>query len=263
MADWNRVTRQGNVLDRRGARVGGIGAFGVLAVLGIGMLFGADPLALLGQLQQQGMLDEGAVQNAGEFEGVDSYEDFARRVLGSLDGYWAQRVDGYEPATLVLFRERTESSCGGAWSVAGPHYCPVDRRIYLDERFFEELETRLGAGGGDVAQAYVIGHEAGHHVQTLLGMVEGDAAESSIGVELAADCLAGAWLGSLKDDGVVEEGEILEAVDAAEAVGDDNIQRRTEGTIRPETWTHGSSADRKDAVLRGFSHPDDPSVCLG
>ncbi len=263
MANWNRITQHGNVVDRRGAAIGGLGIVGTLAVLGIGMLFGVDPLELLGQLDQQGVLDTGAVQNTGEFEGVDAYEDFSGRVLGSIDAYWSGHIDGYEPATLVLFRERTSSSCGGAVSMAGPHYCPLDRNIYLDERFFEELETRLGAAGGDVAEAYVIAHEAGHHVQNLLGMIsENESASASIETELAADCLGGAWLGSLRSEGVFEENEIREAVDAAAAVGDDNIQRRTEGVVQPETWTHGSSAERTEAVLLGYGSADDPSVCF-
>ena len=261
MADWNRITRQGNVEDRRGMRTGGLGILGVIAVLGIGTLLGADPLELLGALERQGALaPAGSQEESGAFEGVDAYDDFSGRVLGSIDAYWEARIDGYEPAKLVLFRDATTSSCGGASSLAGPHYCPLDRNIYLDERFFEELETELGARGGDVAQAYVIAHEAGHHVQNLLGLISDDG--SSVQTELTADCLAGAWLGSLQSEGIYEGSEISEALDAAQAVGDDNIQRRTQGTVRPETWTHGSSEERERSVMRGFDHPDDPSVCL-
>jgi predicted metalloprotease len=264
MANWNRITEQGNVTDRRGMARGGMGIVGVIAVVGLGLLFGADPAQLLGELERQGMLStEGTAENAAEFEGVDAYEDFTRRVLGSLDAYWASHADGYEPAALVLFRGSTDSSCGGAYSVAGPHYCPVDRNIYLDERFFEELQARYGATGGDVAEAYVIAHEVGHHVQNLLGTLSNDrTAEASVETELSADCLAGAWLGSLQSEGIFDENEISEAIDAASAVGDDNIQRRTEGTVQPETWTHGSSADRKRSVMLGYANFEDPTVCI-
>lgn len=262
MADWNKLSRTGNVVDRRGMRGGGIGLFGTIAVLGIGMLLGVDPMQLLGEVEQ--IVPQETSEQSQEFAGNDSYEDFSKRVMGSLDGYWEQHVEGYAPATLVLFRDRTTSGCGGASSFSGPHYCPLDSQIYLDERFFEDLESEFGARGGDVAEAYVIAHEAGHHLQNQLGLLDGsDSAAASVATELTADCLAGAWLGSLQSEGIFAEDEVLEAVDAAGAVGDDNIQRRTEGTVHPETWTHGSSAERKDAVMRGFRGFADPSVCLG
>lgn len=264
MANWGRITRQGNIVDRRGMAAGGLGLVGTIAVVGISLLFGVDPTQILGELEQQGGLP--AAENGEqppEFAGMDSYEDFSGRVLGSLDAYWEEQIEGYAPATLVLFRERTSSACGGALSVVGPHYCPLDRRIYLDERFFDELEAQFGATGGDVAEAYVIAHEVGHHVQNELGMLSDDRSpEVSVAVELTADCFAGAWLGSLQTESIFEENEILEAVDAAGAVGDDNIQRRTQGTVQPETWTHGSSEARKEAVMRGYRNFADPSVCV-
>jgi len=264
MADWNRFTRLGNVVDRRGMKSGGLGIVGVLAVVGISTLFGVNPLVILGELEQQGMLaPTGTQENTQEFAGTDAYEDFSGRVLGSIDAYWEQHVEGYEPAALVLFRDRTTSSCGGAVSVVGPHYCPLDRQIYLDERFFDELQSRFGAEGGDVAEAYVIAHEVGHHLQNLLGLIpDNPSAEESISTELTADCLAGAWLGSLQSQGIYEDGEISEAINAASAVGDDNIQQRTEGTIQPESWTHGSSAQREQSVQLGFRNHDNPEVCL-
>lgn len=264
MAYWNRITQQGNVIDRRGMRTGGLGLFGVIAVMGLSLLMGADPLQILGQLEQQGMLPAGGTaEETQEFAGVDTYEDFSRRVIGSLDAYWQQHATDYSPASLVLFRDRTTSGCGSAMSMSGPHYCPLDQNIYLDERFFDELQTQFGAEGGDVAEAYVIAHEVGHHVQNLLGLIgDRSSAEASVQVELTADCLAGAWLGSLQTEGIFEQNEILEAVDAAGAVGDDNIQRRTQGTVQPETWTHGSSEARKDAVMVGYQNFEDPSVCV-
>jgi len=263
MANWNRITRQGNATDRRGMAVGGLGIVGTIAVIGISMLLGADPSEVLGQLEQQGALTPISTEDSQQFEGTDAYEQFSTQVLGSLDAYWEQHIQNYSPATLVLFRGRTTSSCGGAVSVAGPHYCPLDQNIYLDERFFEELQSKFGAQGGDVAEAYIIGHEVGHHVQNILGLLsESQSLESSIKTEITADCLAGAWLGSLQTQNIYEQNEILEALDAASAVGDDNIQERTQGTIQPESWTHGSSAERKQSVMLGYQNFKDPSVCF-
>jgi uncharacterized protein len=264
MANWNRITQQGNVIDRRGMRGGGLGLIGTIAVVGISMFLGVDPMQLLGQVEEQIVMpDTGTHEQSPEFAGIDAYEDFSRRVLGSLDEYWERHTEQYEPARLVLFRDRTSSQCGGAFSMAGPHYCPLDQNIYLDERFFEDLEAQFGARGGDIAEAYVIAHEVGHHLQNILGLLpETRSAEASIAVELTADCLAGAWLGSLQSEDIFEEDEILEAVDAASAVGDDNIQQRTQGTIQPESWTHGSSEQRKESLMRGYRNHDDPSVCI-
>jgi predicted metalloprotease len=189
---------------------------------------------------------------------VDAYEEFAATVLGSANAYWSTTLAAegatYEEPQLVLFRGSTQSACGGAAAVAGPHYCPLDERIYLDETFFAELAARFGADAGDVAQAYVIAHEVGHHVQHELGLLGGERGnEASIETELVADCLAGSWLGTLTS--VLEEGEIREALSAASAVGDDNIQEQTSGTVRPESWTHGSSAERTAALLTGYRDP--------
>jgi len=138
--------------------------------------------------------------------------------------------------------------------MVGPHYCPLDSVIYLDETFFGELQSRLGAAGGDVAEAYVIAHEVGHHVQNELNLLDASRSNAaSVEVELQADCFAGLWLGSLKSEGVLEEGETREALDAASTVGDDNIQKRTEGEIQPESWTHGSSEQRKNAFTAGYN----------
>jgi hypothetical protein len=184
-----------------------------------------------------------------------AYRDFASVVLGSTNDTWttAFRATGerYVPPNFVLFRGGTQSACGGAYAQTGPHYCPTDQTVYLDETFFDELYARFGGSTGDVAQAYVIAHEVGHHVQTITG-VEKD----SVSTELMADCLAGMWAHSIRDQGVFEPGEIKEALDAASAVGDDNIQKRTQGEVTPETWTHGSSAQRMSAFTLGYENGD-------
>lgn len=260
MADWNKITRRGNVSDRRGTPLGigsGLGVAGIGLTLLFTYLSGGDVLGTFINIASQ----EAQIpnqENVAQFEGQDPYEEFVASVLGSTDEYWTgeftKQGTTYTPPELVLFRGRTQSACGGAASMVGPHYCPLDSVIYLDETFFAELQSRLGAEGGDVAEAYVIAHEVGHHVQNerkLLDVPESNAA--SVAVELQADCFAGLWLGSLTSAGVLEEGETREALDAASTVGDDNIQKRTEGEIQPETWTHGSSQQRVDAFTTGYN----------
>ena len=252
-----------------GVALGGAGAIGLLVIVVFTLLAGGDGLNLdqvVGQLEQGQPAAQGAQPE--EFRGEDDYEVFAATVLGSTDETWhaifsAADLEYVEP-TLVLFRGSTQSSCGGANSAVGPHYCPLDETIYLDETFFDELQARFGAQGGDVAEAYVIAHEVGHHVQKRLGIMEEvrrrqqgaesqtEANEWSVRMELQADCFAGIWAYSIRDLGVFLPGEINEAIDAAEAVGDDRIQERVTGQVSPESWTHGSSAQRVEWFTRGY-----------
>ena len=264
MAKWNKLPNRGNVQDRRGISGGGLGIVGVIAILGLTYLTGGDVLNTALQLGTQELSQNNLTEEQlAEFEGVDEYEEFASIVLGSLDEYWQSQYGNYSPATLVLFRNQTNSACGGAQSVIGPHYCPLDETIYLDETFFEQLKSRFGARGGDVAEAYVIAHEVGHHIQYLQDELDGRRDnERQVEIELTADCYAGAWAGSIADQGVFEPGEVIEALDAAAAVGDDNIQRRTTGTVQPDSFTHGSSQQRRNAYTLGYQNPDDPSMCL-
>lgn len=195
-----------------------------------------------------------------DFEGADDYEVFASTVLGSNNDMWEQKFSqenlSYTPPKLVLFRQATESGCGTATSLVGPHYCSADKTIYLDETFFDELTKRYGAKGGDVAEAYVISHEVGHHAQNELGIMDelgnGSSNETNIKLELQADCFAGLWANSIKDLGVLTPGEISEAMDAAAAVGDDRIQEKVTGRISPENWTHGSSEQRVLWFTKGY-----------
>ncbi|MBX4198262.1 zinc metallopeptidase [Candidatus Parcubacteria bacterium] len=268
MANWGRILSRGNVEDRRGMPLGiaggGLGVVGVALVIIFNLLNGGDITDVLNGLQTiQVQTEQQYTQK--DFEGADSYEVFASTVLGSTNDMWsrffAENNFTYDPPKLVLFRQATQSGCGIASSDVGPHYCPLDEVIYLDETFFDELRTRFGAQGGDVAEAYVIAHEVGHHVQNELGIMEQvqsqqvsdqEANDLSIKLELQADCFAGLWAYSVKDLGVFEPGEITEAIDAAAAVGDDRIQQRVTGRINPETWTHGSSAERSSWFNRGF-----------
>lgn len=269
MADWGKILGRGNVDDRRSnglAVSGGIGAVLVVGALIVNILSGGqlnvnDLLNVVNQVQPSGL-------TSSDFEGADEYETFASTVLGSTNEYWTPVFDEngrtYEEPTLVLFRSATTSSCGVATSDVGPHYCPADQTIYLDETFFVELQQRFGAQGGDVAEAYVIAHEVGHHVQNQLGTLEkvqqSNTQENAIALELQADCYAGVWANSIKDIGVFGPNEISEAMDAAAAVGDDRIQQSVNGQVSPETWTHGSSEDRVRWFTTGFESGD-PSVC--
>jgi predicted metalloprotease len=203
-----------------------------------------------------------------EFRGEDSYEVFTQKVLGSTndvwDGVFTKNNITYQHPKLVLFRDATQSGCGVATSDVGPHFCPNDGTIYLDETFFDELKSRFGANTGEVAQAYVIAHEVGHNVQNQLGAFSdpGSMSQSqSIEIELQADCYAGVWAFAEAKNGVFEGNEIDQALSAAAAVGDDNIQSKTSGQVNPETWTHGSSAERVGAFKIGYQ-TGEPAKCV-
>jgi predicted metalloprotease len=259
MADWGKILSRGNVEDRRGFApvAGGLSLTGLALIVAFNFLTGGDLSDLLQMVVNNPPVQTESRQVTNQYDGNDEYEQFASTVLGSNDDVWEQKfVDAdltYAPPRLVLFRTATESACGTASSQVGPHYCPLDQTIYIDETFFDELTNRLGAQGGDVAEAYVISHEVGHHVQNQLQVLDNrNSNEDSIRVELQADCYAGVWANSLRDENVFEPGEIQEAMDAAAAVGDDRIQERVTGQINPERWTHGSSADRMKWFATGY-----------
>lgn len=262
-------------MSRPGLAVGGLGGAGLIVYLLFALLGGGSGMdQVIGQLE-----DAQAPQSQAqpeEFQGADDYEVFVSTVLGSTDDTWtaifADAGLDYVVPDLVLFRDAANSGCGSATSAVGPHYCPLDETIYIDETFFDELVARFGAEGGDVAEAYVIAHEVGHHVQNRLGVMEQvqsaqrsagsqeEANELSVGLELQADCFAGIWAHSLRDAGIFLPGEIQEAMDAAAAVGDDRIQERVQGQVNPESWTHGSSEQRVEWFTRGFESGD-PGSC--
>ncbi len=263
MAFWDKIGSVGDIEDRRGtaSAVGGFGVIGfIILLVGSALGLNIDP-QFIGQLVNiaEQVAPQQTKQQSAEFQGEDNYEIFASKVVGSNNEYWSQQFSDlsqtYQPPTLVLFRNTTTSGCGVASSQVGPHYCPADQKIYLDETFFDALTSQLGARGGDVAQAYVISHEIGHHVQNILGQLDQaqSSNEASIQAELQADCYAGLWAHSAKQLGIFEnDQEINEALDAASAVGDDRIQEKVEGRISPENWTHGSSEQRMDAFMRGY-----------
>lgn len=263
MADWSKILRRGNVEDRRSMApmaVGGVGVTGIALLFLFNILAGGDPTEILYQLENI-PIDQQQYVDRQEFEGQDSYEVFASTILGSNNQMWeevfAKSGKTYLEPKLVLFRQVTQSGCGYASSQVGPHYCPLDKTIYLDETFFDELKRRFGAKGGDVAEAYVLAHEVAHHAQNELGIMDdvysNESNEMSIKLELQADCFAGLWANSIKDEGIFEPGEIHEAMDAAAAVGDDRIQEKVTGQINPESWTHGSSEERVQWFNKGYN----------
>lgn len=268
MALWDKIGGSGNVQDRRGQRSGlalGGGLGGIILIAAFVLLSGgstADVLdAVLGQVAQQSQNQ----QTDQPFEDPNNYQAFAAKVLGSTDeaftsAFSKETNTPYAPPKLVLFRGMTQTGCGGADSSIGPFYCPSDQTIYLDEMFFDQIRSQLGAttSGDDVAQAYVIAHEAGHHAQNLLGtMAKYSSANDpavSVKIELQADCYAGVWAHSVREQGVFEnENEIDEALSLASAIGDDRIQAKTQGQVNPETWTHGSSEQRVTWFKKGYS----------
>lgn len=272
MAIWDKIGASGTVDDRRGTNSGRLALSGgsVVIALIMSLILGYmgvdvspnDFTNLVNQFNsyQDQQVDKSS--QAPEFKGLDSYEKFTASVMGSTDEMWRDAFSRnnleYQEPRLVLYRGFTESGCGIASSATGPHYCPYDNSIYLDETFFDELHQRYGGSKGETAQAYVIAHEVGHHVQNQLGLLGAmqsgsNQQETSIKLELQADCYAGLWVNSIKDLGVFEEGDIEQALSAVSAVGDDRIQEQTQGRITPENWTHGSSEQRTSAFMTGYS----------
>ena len=271
---WQLGRRSSNVEDRRGMGAGGIGGLGiggVLVVTVIALLMGKNPLELLGAVQQQAPT---AQQGAAPIN--DENSQFVGAILGSTEDVWGQEFQRsgsqYPAPKLVLFSGMVASACGRASSAMGPFYCPGDHQVYLDTSFFQEMQARLG-GGGDFAQAYVIAHEVGHHVQTITGTeqkvdalrargmpAEGDNG-TSVRQELQADCYAGVWANRAQAQNQwLEQGDIEEALNTASAIGDDRLQRQSQGTVVPDSFTHGSSEQRVRWFRAGFESGD-PNRC--
>ena len=269
----------GNVEDRRGrlpvGRGAGLGLFGVLAVLALAWFTGIDPGALLGVLDVvQDTAPPAQQTQAGPPPAADDPQAmFVKKVLKTTEISWgrifAQSGRRYAEPTLVLYDVLVDSACGLASAAVGPFYCSGDSQVYLDLSFFRELTRRFGAPG-DFAQAYVVAHEIGHNVQKLLGISdkvtaaqqrarsEKEANAYSVPFELQADCLAGVWGSSQRE--LLDPGDVEEGLRAAAAIGDDTIQKRSEGYVAPESWTHGSSEMRVRWLRRGLE-TGDPKAC--
>ena len=267
---WRGERESSNVEDRRGMGRGGMaigGGLGGIILIGLALLFGADPRQVLEQLPQEG-------QGTQSSRPVDPQEEesvkFVKVVLAGTEDVWndifSQSGRSYREPTLQLFTDRANSACGIAGSAVGPFYCPGDEKVYIDLAFFKELETRFQAPG-DFAQAYVVAHEVGHHVQHLLGTMdrvnsargrlsEEQNNELSVRLELQADFLAGVWAHYAQKKGVVEPGDFEEALGAASAVGDDRLQKQTQGYVVPDSFTHGTSEQRIRWFRKGFETGD-------
>jgi predicted metalloprotease len=281
---WTRGSRSENLEDRRGegggglrlpGGRGGLGLGGIVIVLAIAYFTGQNPLTLLGALDDgaQGPLAPSADIATGapvqESAAEAERADFMSFVLDDAQSTWTRLLPGYREAKLVLFRDGVSSGCGDAQSAMGPFYCPADERVYVDLGFFDELARRFGAPG-DFAQAYVLAHELGHHVQKLTG-TERRVRESqrasperenalSVRMELQADCYAGAWAHGAAQRDLLEPGDLEEGLAAASAVGDDRIQEMSGSSVHPESFTHGSAAQRSEWFKRGYASGD-PRAC--
>lgn len=266
---WKGRRKSSNVEDRRGSSTGGKIAVGGgiigLIFLAIQLFSGGDATEVLEQFDQQNSSSESRELTAEEKE----LGDFAATVLADTETVWheifSENNMQYEEPGMVLYDNRTNSGCGTASSATGPFYCPQDQKVYMDLDFFKELRQRFGVKDGNFAIAYVIAHEVGHHVQTLLGtsakvrqlqqgQSEAEANELSVALELQADFYAGVW--SRYNREYLEPGDIEVALSAANAVGDDAIQKRTQGRITPDSFTHGTSQQRMDWFMRGYRTGD-------
>jgi len=271
----------GQISDRRGMGRGGValgggGAIGIVILIAYTLL-GGNPNDL-GPLLEPGAVTgpESSAIATDCKTGEDANARDDCRILGyvnSIQKYWSEEFaasgETYQPVDTVLFTGATSTGCGGASSASGPFYCPVDKLVYLDLDFFQELRTRFGANAGSLAQGYVVAHEYGHHVQDLLGTLDASGggetgAESrSVRTELQADCFAGVWTNHAASTGYLEQvtdAQIADALDAAAAVGDDRIQEATQGQVDPDSWTHGSSDERQRWFTTGYK-TGDPSKC--
>jgi len=255
----------GNVEDRRG--MGAVGAglgIGGIAIAVIAYFLGFDPTAVMSVVEQ--VAPQGETREAPRGAPADEMGQFVSKVLGSAEDVWGtifqQSNRQYRPPTLVLYDGQVRSACGMGQSAVGPFYCSGDERLYIDLAFFRDLQARFGAPG-DFAQAYVIAHEVGHHVQNLTGALQkmeaarGDVSQAehnrtSVRMELQADCYAGVWGYHAGTMNQLDAGDIAEALNAATAIGDDRLQKQTQGRVVPESFTHGSSAQRVRWFKRGM-----------
>jgi predicted metalloprotease len=284
--DWQNTPESSNIEDRRGQTgasygggggsigTGGLGIGAIVLILIVSYFTGINPAVLLGGAQivtgggGQSQTQQAQAPQTARAPAQDRETQFLRHVLGETEAVWseilpAQKGVRYTPATLVLYNGATQSGCGGAKAAMGPFYCPNDKKVYLDTAFFREMQTKYG-GGGDFAYAYVVAHEIGHHVQDLLGILDrtdqakqtGSRTQAnaiSVRVELNADCLAGVWAANAnKKWNLINQDDIARAVATAQAIGDDNLQKAARGYTVPDSFTHGSAAQRQKWLTTGL-----------
>lgn len=270
---WRDARRSKNIEDRRGRRPGKValgGGLSTIIILVVALYLGIDPTPLLTGAGQSSV-DQTVQVDPRQNELADMVAVVMADTEDTWNAVFASEGLVYREPTLVLFTGRTPSACGMGQAAMGPFYCPADQKAYIDLRFYDELRSRLGAPG-DFAQAYVIAHEVGHHVQNLLGISEqvfrqrqqlsqADGNRLSVRQELQADCFAGVWANRAnRARNLIEAGDIDEALNAASQIGDDTLQRQSRGTVVPESFTHGTSAQRQNWFRRGFESGD-PDAC--
>ena len=261
---WQGRAGSGNIEDRRGMRMGlpvGGGIGGIVLLLLVSALTGTNPLDLINSTGS-----EPSSVGTGGVSGDDPQAQFVSVILKDTEDTWNEVLrehgETYRPPVLVLFTDATQSACGVGQAEMGPFYCPRDQKVYLDLSFFRDLDTRFGAPG-DFAQAYVVAHEVGHHIQTLTGVTqrvdalrqqgsERQANAVSVRVELQADCYAGVWGHYAAQHQLLDPGDAEEGLRAAAAIGDDRLQRQSQGRVVPESFTHGSSQQRVEWLRRGL-----------
>ena len=286
---WGDMRPSDNVEERSGMEGGGgfplgggmrLGGGAIILIVIVSLLFGVNPLSILGMLEGGGPVSmpepqtQSAPPSRTQAAQPNPQTDFVRRVVGDTEDVWTQIFQKagsrYEPPRLVVFHGATQSACGMANAASGPFYCPGDQKVYLDTAFFQQLSQRFGAPG-DFAAAYVIAHEIGHHVQNLQGtMQKFDASAQrmdtrqrnalSVRLELQADCYAGVWGAYAAKRNLLEPGDVEEGLRAAAAVGDDAIQKATRGSVVPDAFTHGSAEQRSRWFKTGMSSGD-PRSC--
>lgn len=285
---WKGRRQSSNVEDRRGQRSSGqglggfnptlltplirilfskVGLYIAGAFLVISLIMGKNPLSLISQLMGGGVMGTATSADYTPTAKDEELADFSATILGDTEVVWNKLLDGYREPTLVLFTGSVSSACGSASSATGPFYCPGDEKLYIDLSFFDEMEHRMNAPG-DFAQAYVIAHEVGHHIQKIMGItdkmnrIRGQVSQTeynqySVRLELQADFLAGVWAHhSQKMSGMMETGDLEEAMNAANAIGDDRLQKQSSGRVVPDSFTHGTSAQRMRWFKKGFTTGD-------
>jgi predicted metalloprotease len=276
---WRDGRRSSNIEDRRGAKSrGGLvgGGVGTIALILVAMYFGVDPSFLIEGMQSTNVSasSSGTTPTAEDLKN-DPLADMVSVVIADTEDVWQEIFTAmgrrYEEPTLVMFTGATRSACGLGQAAMGPFYCPADQKAYIDLSFYEDMRNRFRAPG-DFAQAYVIAHEIGHHVQNLLGISDevrraqsgaskADGNRLSVKLELQADCFAGVWASRAdRARGILEAGDVDEALNAASAIGDDRLQKQSRGTVVPESFTHGTSEQRQRWFKRGLQSGD-PNSC--
>jgi predicted metalloprotease len=276
--EYENMPSSENIEDRRGQRGGAVGAGGlglgaIVIIFAISYFTGISPQVLISGAEMVGVgQQQSAPPQTAPVDPNDPARKFLAKVVGGTEAVWSEVLPAqtgvkYQPATLVIYDGATRSGCGGAQAAMGPFYCPIDKKVYLDTSFFRDMKTKFG-GGGDFAYSYVVAHEIGHHVQDLLGILDKvdnlkqrvsqtQANALSVRVELQADCLAGVWANHADQKWkILEPGDIEKALATAQAIGDDRLQTAARGYAVPDSFTHGSSAQRQKWLTAGLKSGD-------